>query len=55
MIMKVRLEALKKNKKLYPNAKQVNKRYNLSKKYFLFLGKRTKKNEKERYRMKFSF
>ena len=55
MIMKVRLEALKKNKKLYPNAKHVNKRYNLSKKYFLFLGKRTKKNEKERYRMKFSF
>lgn len=55
MIMKVRLEALKKNKKLYPNAKHVNKRYNLSKKYFLFLGKRTKKNKKERYRMKFSF
>ena len=55
MIMKVRLEALKKNKKLYPNAKQVNKRYNLSKKYFLFLGKRIIKNEKERYRMKFSF
>ena len=43
--MKVRLEAMKKHKKtLYPNAKYVNQRFNLSNKYFKFLGKRSKKN-----------
>merc|ERR1711991_377075 len=43
MIMKVRLEAMKKHKRdKYPNAKNVTKRYNLSKKYFKFLGKRSK-------------
>ena len=40
-------------KKRYPKAKNVTKRYNLSKKYFKFLGKRTKKIEKERRKMKF--
>ena len=44
MIMKVRLEAMKKHKnKLYPNAKNVTQRYNLANKYFKFLRKRTKK------------
>ena len=45
MIMKVRLEVLKKKKP---------KQYQLSKKYFEFLGKRTKiKKEKERKKLKF--
>ena len=57
MIMKVRLEAMKKHKNdKFPNAKNVSKRYNLSKKYFNFLGKRTKKKTfKERKTMKFKF
>ena len=57
MIMKVRLEAMKKHKnKLYPNAKNVTKRYNLANKYFKFLGKRTKKQTfKERKNMKFNY
>jgi hypothetical protein len=43
MIMKVRLEAMKKHKKdRYPNAKNVEDRYNLANKYFKFLGKRSK-------------
>ena len=43
MIMKVRLEAMLKHKNtLYKNAKNVKQRYNLSKKYFEFLGKRSK-------------
>ncbi len=43
MIMKVRLEAMYKHHKTrYPNAKYVKQRYNLAKRYFLFLGKRTK-------------
>ena len=56
MIMKVRLEAMKKHKKeMYPNAKEVTKRYNLANKYFKFLGKRTKiKGEEERKKLKFS-
>ena len=55
MIMKVRLEAMKKHKKnLYPKAKNVTKRYNLSNKYFKFLKTRSKeKNNKTRKRMKF--
>ena len=44
MIMKVRLEVLK-NKK--------PKQYNLSKRYFEFLGNRTKLEEKERYKASF--
>lgn len=44
MIMKVRLEVLK-NKK--------TKEYNLAKMYFDFLGKRTKMNDKERYKATF--
>ena len=57
MIMKVRLEAMKKHKKkLYPNAKNVNKRFTLANKYFKFLGRRTKKKtDKERKIMKFKF
>ena len=56
MIMKVRLEAMKKHKKdKYPNAKNVTKRYNLANKYFKFLGNRTKKNSfKERKSMNFN-
>ena len=55
MIMKVRLEALKKNKHLYPNAKKVTERFNLANKYFKFLGKRTKLNKKSRKRSIFTF
>ena len=57
MIMKVRLEAMKKHKKtMYPNAKEVGKRYYLANKYFKFLGKRTKvKGEEERKKLKFNF
>ena len=55
MIMKVRLEAMLKNKHLYPNAKNVKSRYELSKKYFKFLGKRTQeKDESKRKKMSFS-
>lgn len=55
MIMKVRLHAMKKHKKkLYPKAKNVTKRYNLSNKYFKFLKTRSKeKDNKTRKRMKF--
>lgn len=57
MILKVRLEAMKKHKKkLYPNAKNVTKRYNLSKKYFKFLKKRThENNNKTRKKMTFRY
>ena len=55
MIMKVRLEAMKKHKsKLYPNAKEVTKRFRLANKYFKFLGTRSKKKTfKERKSMTF--
>lgn len=55
MIMKVRLEAMLKHKKtLYPNAKNVKKRFQLANKYFLFLGSRTKvKEDSERKKMNF--
>ena len=55
MIMKVRLEAMKKHKsKLYPNAKDVAKRFRLANKYFKFLGTRSKKKTfKERKSMTF--
>ena len=57
MIMKVRMEAMLKHKKThYKKAKNVNERYNLTKKYFKFLGKRTKaKTFKERKQMIFSY
>ena len=50
MIMKVRMEAMLKHKKtLYKKAKNVRERFNLTKKYFKFLGKRSKvKTFKER-------
>jgi hypothetical protein len=57
MIMKVRLEAMLKHKNsLYKNAKNVKERYNLSKKYFEFLGKRSKVlsfNERKNLNFKF--
>ena len=55
MIMKVRLKAMMDNQKdLYSNAKKVKQRYNLANRYFLFLGKRTKKKtDKERKKMDF--
>ena len=57
MIMKVRLEAMKKHKKTrYPNAKGVTSRFNLANKYFKFLGKRSKKHSfDERKNMVFKF
>tara|TARA_B100001093_G_scaffold520120_1_gene612852 strand:- start:3066 stop:3476 length:411 start_codon:yes stop_codon:yes gene_type:complete len=56
MIMKVRLEAMNKYKKTrYKKAKKVYKRYQLSKKYFKFLGERTKqKTFLERKKMVFN-
>jgi len=55
MIMKVRLEAIKRHKtKKYKNAKNINQRYRLANRYFKFLGKRTKrKTFKERTKMIF--
>ena len=54
MILKVRLEAMKKHQnKLYPNAKNVEERFNLALKYFKFLGERSKQPEDERFKMKF--
>ena len=56
MIMKVRLEAmLKHRKELYPKAKFVRARYVLAKKYFEFLSKRTKTQEKDRRKMVFYY
>ena len=56
MIMKVRLETMFKHKKTrYPNAKHVKERFDLANKYFLFLRSRTKKDEKDRKRMVFTF
>lgn len=43
MIIKVRLGAMLKHQKTkYPNAKKVKERYNLAKKYYEFIKKRTK-------------
>ena len=55
MIMKVRMEAMLKHKKTrYKKAKFVRERYNLTKKYFKFSGKRSKaKTFKERKNIKF--
>tara|TARA_Y100000816_G_scaffold117395_1_gene82312 strand:- start:3367 stop:4359 length:993 start_codon:yes stop_codon:yes gene_type:complete len=50
MIMKVRLEAIKKNHK---KAKDINKRFEVSEKYFKFLGQRTKTPEINRKKMVF--
>jgi len=56
MIMKVRLEAIKRHKtKKYKKVKNINERYNLANRYFKFLGKRTKnKTFKERKKMNFN-
>jgi len=56
MIMKVRLEAIKRHKKTkFKKTKNINQRYNLANKYFKFLKKRThKKTFKERKKMKFN-
>jgi hypothetical protein len=55
MIMKVRLEAIKKHKTtIFKKTKNINKRYSLAKQYFKFLGKRTtKKTFTERKNMIF--
>ena len=51
MIMKVRLEAIKKHNN---KVKNITQRYNLANRYFKFLGNRTKKKTfKERKKMKF--
>jgi hypothetical protein len=57
MIMKVRLEAIYRYRNTkYKNAKQVYSRYNLAKRYFKFLGKRTKQQTfGERKKMIFTF
>ena len=56
MIMKVRLEAMLKHKDvLYPNAKNVKRRFNLANKYFLFLSKRTILKEEDRKKLVFKF
>jgi hypothetical protein len=57
MIMKVRLEAINKYKKTkYKNAKNVYKRYILSKRYFEFLSERSKeKTLEERKKMTFIY
>lgn len=57
MIMKVRLEAMKKHHKtLYPKAIHVNERFNLANRYFKFLGKRSKeKIETKRKNMIFNY
>ena len=55
MIMKVRLEAIYKYRKTkFKNAKNIVSRYNLSKRYFKFLGQRSKKKSfEERKKMVF--
>ena len=54
MIMKVRLEVIRKYRKTkYKNAKFIERRYILSKRYLEFLSKRTKKKENERKLMNF--
>ena len=57
MILKVRLESMLKHKKtLFKKAKHVRARYSIAKKYFSFLGKRTKKtNFSKRKNMTFKF
>ena len=56
MIMKVRLEAIKKHKtRKYKKAKHVTERYKLANRYFKFLGKRTKLDKKSRKTLTFVF
>jgi hypothetical protein len=43
MILKVRLEAMYKHRRKYPNAKYIYRRFKLAERYFKFLSKRTKK------------
>lgn len=50
MIMKVRLDAIKKH---HPDVPSINARTKLARKYFNFLGERTKKDEAQRKKMKF--
>ena len=50
MIMKVRLETMK---KLHPTSKNIKSRFNLSNRYFKFLGTRTKAKGEARYKMNF--
>ena len=55
MIIKVRLEAmLKHHKTRYPNAKYVKQRYQVAKRYFDFLSKRTHADKKTRKKLVFS-
>ena len=55
MIMKVRLEAMVKHHKTrYPNAKFVKQRYQIAKRYFDFLSKRTHADKKTRKKLVFS-
>ena len=53
MIMKVRLEVIYKKRDKYPNSKDIYQRYQLAKKYYNFLKKRTTQNEIERKKMIF--
>ena len=54
MIMKVRLEAMLKHKKKYPNAKKVKERFKLANNYFKHLSYRTKLNKKDRKKLVFA-
>lgn len=54
MIMKVRLESMYKRRKTMKKAKNIGKRFFLSKRYFKFLSKRSKvKNHTQRKKMSF--
>ena len=53
MIMKVRLEVIYKKRDKYPNSKDIYQRYQLAKKYYNFLKKRTTQNEIERKKIIF--
>ena len=55
MIMKVRLEVIYKKRDKYPNAKNIKGRFDLSNKYFKFLGKRTKLDQENRKKFTFNF
>ena len=55
MILKVRLEAMYKHRRKYPNAKYIYRRFKLAESYFKFLSKRTnKKTFLERKKMIFT-
>jgi len=55
MILKVRLEAMYKHRRKYPNAKYIYRRFKLAERYFKFLSKRTnKKTFLERKKMIFT-